>query len=55
MDRIDRTSFIVDTKKFVEDMQALQMGIFDNCTKQKMGKKEQMSIDDDEKREGARF
>ena len=44
---------IVDTKKFVEDMLALQMEIFDNSSKQKIEKKKQMLIDDDKKREGA--
>ena len=53
MDLIDGTSFITDAKKFVEDTQASQMEIFDNSTKQKMEKKEQMLIEDDEKRRGA--
>ena len=52
MDLINRTFFIADAKKFVADTQSSQMQIFDNSTKQKMEKKEQMSINGDEKREG---
>lgn len=45
--------YFADTKKFVEDMQATHMEIADISTKQKMEKREQNSIDNYEKREGA--
>ena len=45
--------YFADTKKFVEDMQATHMEIVDISTKQKMEKREQNSIDNYEKREGA--
>ena len=49
MDLIDRTTFIADTKKFVEDKEAAEMEIVDQPTKQKMGKKEQNKIANNEK------
>ena len=54
IDLTDRTTFIADTKKFVDDMEAQSMEIVDQPTKQKMGKKEQNEIVNDEKQEGAR-
>ena len=54
IDLTDRTTFTADTKKFVDDMEAQGMEIVDQPTKQKMGKKEQNEIVNDEKQEGAR-
>ena len=51
---IDRTPFIADAKKFVEDTEAAKMEIVDQPTKQKLEKREQVSIDNDEKQEEAR-
>ena len=42
MDLTDRTTFIADKKKFVDDMEAQGMEIVDQPTKQKMGKKDKM-------------
>ena len=42
MDLTDRTTFIADAKKFVDDMEAQGMEIVDQPTKQKMGKKSKM-------------
>ena len=53
MELVDQTSFIPDAKKLVKDTQASKMEIFNTSRKQKMEKKEQMLMDDDEKREGA--
>ena len=39
MNLFDRTIFIADAKKFVEDKEAAEMEIVDQPTKQKMGKK----------------
>ena len=36
MDFIDQTNFIVNTKKFIEDMEAAKMEIVDPTIKQKM-------------------
>ena len=54
MELVDQTSFIPDAKKLVKDTHASKMEIFNTSRKQKMEKKEQMLMDDDEKREGAR-
>ena len=51
MDLIDRTTFIADAKKFVEDTEAAKK---DQPTKQKLEKSEQVSIDNDEKQEEVR-
>ena len=47
MDLIDRTNFIADTKKFIEDTEAAKMEIADLTVMQEMEKKEQDSIDSD--------
>ena len=52
MDLIDRTTFIADAKKFVDDTEAAGMEIADQPTKQNMEKKEQNKIAYDEKQEG---
>ena len=52
MDLIDRTTFIADTKKFVEDEEAAKMEIAGQPTKQKMEKRELVLIGNDEKQEG---
>ena len=44
--------FIVDAKKFIEELNATKMGIVQPEEK-KIEKKEQILIDDDEKRENA--
>ena len=54
MDLIDRTNFIADTKKFIEDTEAAKMEIADLTVMQEMEKKEQDSIDSDKKKEEAR-
>ena len=54
MDLIDRTTFIADTKKFVEDTEVTKMENVDQPTKQKKEKSEQVLIDNDKKQEGAR-
>ena len=55
MDFIDQTNFIVNTKKFIEDMEAAKMEIVDPTIKQKMEKKEQISINNDKKQYQARY
>ena len=50
MDLIDRTTFIGDEKKFVDDTEAAGMEIVDQPTKQKM---KQNEIANDKKQEGA--
>ena len=50
---INWATFIANAKTFVEDNQASQMEIVDVSAKQKMEKREQNSIDNGEKREGA--
>ena len=54
MDLVNRTTFIADTKKFVEDTEVTKMENVDQPTKQKKEKSEQVSIDNDKKQEGAR-
>ena len=54
LDLVDQTNFIADTKKFIEDIGVAKMEIADPPIKQKTEKKEQISIDDDEKRDKAR-
>ena len=49
MDLIGRTNFIADIKKFIEYTGTAKMEIVDPTIKQKMEKKEQISITDDEK------
>ena len=49
MDLIDTTSFTAGTKRFVEDMEA-KMEIVEPAAKQEIKKKEQESIDADEKK-----
>ena len=44
MDLIDRTTFIADTKKFVEDKEAAEMEIVDQPTKQKMEKRSKIRL-----------
>ena len=39
MDLIDKTTFIADTKTFVEDTEVVKMEIIDQPTKTKNGKK----------------
>ena len=55
LDFIDQTNFIVNTKKFIEDMEAAKMEIVDPTIKQKMEKKEQISINNDKKQYQARY
>ena len=50
MDLIDRTNFIADKKKFIEDTEVAKMEIADLTIKQKMEKEEQDLIDAYEKR-----
>ena len=54
MDLIDRSNFIADTKKFIKDTEVAKMEIVDPTVKQEMEKKEQDSIDADEKKDEAR-
>ena len=42
MDVFDRTTFIADAKKFVDDTETAGMEIADQSTKQKMEKKSKM-------------
>ena len=51
MDLIDRTNFIPNTKKFIEDTEAAKMEIVDPTIKQKMEKKEQISIGNGKKQD----
>ena len=53
-DLINRTTFIADKKKFLEDKVVAEMEIVDQPTKQKMDKKELNEIANNEKQEGAR-
>ena len=53
MDLTDRTTFIADRQKFLEDTEATKMDIAIQPTKQKLTKREQVSIDDEKKQEGA--
>ena len=53
-DLINRTTFIADKKKFVEDKIVAEMEIVDQPTKQKMKKKELNEIANNGKQEGAR-
>ena len=50
-DLTDRTNFTADTKEFIEGTKAPKMEIVDPNIKQKMEKKEQIFIDDDEKQD----
>ena len=50
MDLIDRTNFIADTKKFIEDTEAAKMKIVHPTIKQEMEKKEQNCVDADVKK-----
>ena len=50
MDLIDRTNFIADKKKFIEDTEVAKMEIADLTIKQEMEKEEQDLIDTYEKR-----
>ena len=52
IDLINRTNFIADAKKFIEKSNASKIEIF-HPEEKKIEKKEQMSIDDDQKRENA--
>ena len=52
IDLINRTNFIADAKKFVEESNESKMEIV-YPEEKKIEKKEQMSIDDDKKRENA--
>ena len=54
MDLVDRSTFIAGTKNFVEDTEVTKMEIVDQPTKQKKERTKQVSIDNDEKQEGAR-
>ena len=49
----DRTTFIADRQKFLEDTEATKMDIAIQPTKQKLTKREQVSIDDEKKQEAA--
>ena len=51
-DFINRTNFIADAKKFFEESNASKMEVV-HSEEKKIEKKEQMSIDDDEKSENA--
>ena len=51
MELINRTTFITETKKFLEDTEAAKMEILDQPTKQKL---DQVWIDNDENQEGVR-
>ena len=54
MDLINRTTFITETKKFLKDTEAAKMEILDQPIKQKLEKRDQVWIDNDENQEGVR-
>ena len=53
MDIIDRTTFIADAERFVQDAKAAEMGTTDSVVKHKMEKQKQDSINEQEKNETA--
>ena len=54
MDLINRTTFITETKKFLKDTEAAKMEILDQPIRQKLEKRDQVWIDNDENQEGVR-
>ena len=49
MNLIDRTSFIADAKKFVQDVEVVKTEIVDSVAKCKLERKKQESIDSQER------
>ena len=49
MNLIDRTSFIADAKKFVQDVEAVKTEIVDSVAKCKLERQKQESVDSQER------